>query len=100
MALSRSIFNTKSVRVLFPVSEGHTLVVPRRHVTSLWDLTPSEQHDIWDLMSQVRALLTSKHSPDAFNGSGTRTHCWCRWPPINHGIVQTKRLRVLRRVLG
>ena len=51
----------------FPVSEGHMLVVPRRHVTSLWDLSPNEQHDIWGLVSEVRALLASRHSPDGFN---------------------------------
>ena len=51
----------------FPVSEGHMLVVPRRHVRSLWDLSPNEQHDIWGLVSEVRALLASRHSPDGFN---------------------------------
>jgi len=51
----------------FPVSEGHTLVVPRRHVCSLWDLTPDELHAVWALVGEVRALLTSKHSPDGFN---------------------------------
>ena len=51
----------------FPVSEGHTLIVPRRHVRSLWDLSPSELRDIWELVGKVRALLTSKHSPDGFN---------------------------------
>jgi diadenosine tetraphosphate (Ap4A) HIT family hydrolase len=51
----------------FPVSEGHMLVVPRRHVRSLWDLSPGELRDIWDLVGEVRALLTSKHSPDGFN---------------------------------
>jgi diadenosine tetraphosphate (Ap4A) HIT family hydrolase len=51
----------------FPVSDGHTLVVPRRHVSSLWDLAPSELRDIWDLVNTVRQLLTSKHSPDGFN---------------------------------
>ena len=51
----------------FPVGEGHTLVVPRRHVSSLWNLSPSQLHDIWNLVSQVRALLTSRHAPDGFN---------------------------------
>ena len=26
----------------FPESDGNTLIVPRRHVTSLWDLPPNE----------------------------------------------------------
>ena len=51
----------------FPVTDGHTLVVPRRHASSLWELPPSELQSIWDLVSEVRALLTSKHSPNGFN---------------------------------
>ncbi len=51
----------------YPVSEGHTLILPRRHVSNLWDLLPEELHHIWDLTAEVRALLRSKHSPDGFN---------------------------------
>ena len=51
----------------FPVSDGHTLIVPRRHLSSLWDLSAGELQAIWDLVSEVRALLSSKHSPDGFN---------------------------------
>ncbi len=51
----------------FPVSDGHTLVVPRRHVFSLWELPPSELHSIWELVTEVRTFLASKHSPDGFN---------------------------------
>ena len=51
----------------FPVSDGHTLIVPRRHVTSLWDLSAGERQAIWDLVSEVRAMITSSHSPDGFN---------------------------------
>jgi len=51
----------------FPVSDGHTLIVPRRHVSSLWDLSASELEAIWKLAGEVRALLASEHSPDGFN---------------------------------
>ena len=51
----------------FPVSDGHTLVVPRRHVASLWDLPPNELSDIWILADEVRAELAHSHSPDGFN---------------------------------
>jgi len=51
----------------FPVSDGHTLVVPRRHISSLWDLPPNELNDVWVLADEVRAQLASSHSPDGFN---------------------------------
>jgi hypothetical protein len=33
----------------FPVAEGHTLVVPKRHVASLFDLSEAEQAALWRL---------------------------------------------------
>ena len=47
----------------FPVSEGHTLVVPRRHVASIWDLTAPELDAIWKLAAEVRTLLAARYSP-------------------------------------
>jgi diadenosine tetraphosphate (Ap4A) HIT family hydrolase len=37
----------------FPVTEGHTLVVPQRHVASAFDLTESEEADHWQLVAKV-----------------------------------------------
>ena len=56
-----------ALRDAFPISEGHTLVVPRRHVASLFDLTPEEQTELWQLVAHVRAELVDKFHPDAFN---------------------------------
>jgi diadenosine tetraphosphate (Ap4A) HIT family hydrolase len=51
----------------FPVTAGHTLVVPRRHVTGLFDLPEDEQAAVWALVTQVRALLLAELKPDGFN---------------------------------
>lgn len=53
----------------FPVSDGHTLIVPRRHVQSVFELAGEEQQDVWNLVAEVRDRLTSslKLTPDAFN---------------------------------
>jgi diadenosine tetraphosphate (Ap4A) HIT family hydrolase len=51
----------------FPVTEGHTLVVPKRHVASLFDLSDEEQAGVWKLLAQVRAKLMAELNPDAFN---------------------------------
>ena len=50
----------------YPVAQGHTLVIPRRHVASILDLGPAEQAAVWDLVSQVRARLADTLRPDAF----------------------------------
>jgi diadenosine tetraphosphate (Ap4A) HIT family hydrolase len=51
----------------FPVAEGHTLVVPRRHVASLFDLPEEEQAALWRLVALVRGRLMDELSPDGLN---------------------------------
>jgi diadenosine tetraphosphate (Ap4A) HIT family hydrolase len=51
----------------FPVTQGHTLVIPKRHVASLFDLPDEEQATVWKLVAQVRALLLAEFKPDGFN---------------------------------
>lgn len=51
----------------FPISQGHTLVIPVRHVTSIFDLSDTEQAALWALVSQARTALLEKFRPDGFN---------------------------------
>lgn len=51
----------------FPVSTGHTLVVPRRHQANLLDLLPIELADLWMLVIRVCAHLGETHRPAGFN---------------------------------
>ena len=51
----------------FPVSKGHTLVIPKRVVKSLYDLPVEEQADLWEAVSQTRGILIERYNPDAFN---------------------------------
>ena len=57
-----------AVRDAFPVSEGHTLVVPHRLVPDLWSLSPVERHGLWDLVDVVVEQLRSSldPAPDGF----------------------------------
>lgn len=51
----------------FPVSPGHTLVVPRRHVASYFELLAHEQAAIWSLVSEVQRSLEQQYRPAGFN---------------------------------
>ena len=51
----------------FPVAEGHTLIVPKRHVASLFDLPQDEQESLWRLVALVRGRLMTELTPDGFN---------------------------------
>jgi diadenosine tetraphosphate (Ap4A) HIT family hydrolase len=39
------------VQDAFPVARGHTLIIPRRHVASIFDLPASEQADLFALLA-------------------------------------------------
>ena len=40
----------------FPVSDGHTLIVPRRHVTSPWDLSAGERQAITAARISIQSM--------------------------------------------
>lgn len=51
----------------YPVSPGHTLVVPRRHVGSLFELSAAERDDLFALVAQAREGLESEMAPAGYN---------------------------------
>ena len=51
----------------YPLTEGHTLVVPRVHVSSLYELNIEQQSSVWELVAEVRQRLLVGLKPDAFN---------------------------------
>jgi diadenosine tetraphosphate (Ap4A) HIT family hydrolase len=51
----------------FPVSNGHPLIVPKRHCADYFDLTLEEQSVCWNLVNTVRQILIEKFNPDGFN---------------------------------
>jgi diadenosine tetraphosphate (Ap4A) HIT family hydrolase len=56
-----------AVRDAFPVSEGHTLVIPRR-LAADWDaVTSDERLAILALVDEVKAQLRQALHPDGFN---------------------------------
>ena len=57
-----------AIRDNYPVSPGHTLIIPHRHIPTWFDATRDEHLAILDLIDQVRAdLLATPNPPDAFN---------------------------------
>ena len=55
------------LRDLYPVSPGHTLVIPWRHVGSFFDLTPDERAGLMSLVEGAKAELDAEMRPDAYN---------------------------------
>lgn len=59
--------HTRTLRDGFPVSPGHTLVVPRRHVAGYFEVTPAERNAIQRALLAARDALLRELAPAGFN---------------------------------
>ena len=83
----------------YPVSRGHALIVPRRHIADLLALTEEEQTAIWALVAPARKNIERDHSPDGYNigvnigaaGGQTVPHAHLHVIPRYSGDVQDPR---------
>ena len=51
----------------FPVSPGHALIIPKRHVASYFDLTNQEREAMTQMMLDVKQMLDERFHPDGYN---------------------------------
>jgi diadenosine tetraphosphate (Ap4A) HIT family hydrolase len=56
-----------AVEDAFPVSPGHTLIISRRHVGSIFDLAPEEVVAVMELLGRAKARLDKRDHPDGYN---------------------------------
>ncbi len=56
-----------AVRDAFPVSPGHTLVIPRRHVASWFDASAEERAAILELIDLTKSDLDHGLAPAGYN---------------------------------
>jgi diadenosine tetraphosphate (Ap4A) HIT family hydrolase len=64
--LRHSNAHAAAFRDRYPLSEGHTLVIPWAHRPSVFDGPADEQAALWRLVAEVRAELARELSPDGF----------------------------------
>ncbi len=67
---SRVWFEHGSVFVFkdaYPISPGHTLIVPKRHVSSLFELDEQERQDLFQALERAKNLLLTDLKPNGFN---------------------------------
>ena len=51
----------------YPVSPGHALIIPRRHVGSFFETTAAERASLLQLMDQAKSSIDAGFHPDAVN---------------------------------
>ena len=68
----RDIIASSSLSVAFfdgfPVSPGHALIIiPKRHVSSFFDLSQEERQDLLNLADSVKQIVEERYHPDGYN---------------------------------
>lgn len=56
-----------ATRDSYPVSPGHTLIIPLRHCADFFDLSPEEMSACMALVAAERNDLNAELSPDGYN---------------------------------
>ncbi len=56
-----------AIRDGFPVSPGHTLVIPKRHVATFFDTSTEERLAMFELMDKTKHEIDAELRPAAYN---------------------------------
>ncbi|MBN1944713.1 MAG: HIT family protein [Bradymonadales bacterium] len=56
-----------AIRDQYPVSPGHTLVIPKRLIADWFEATEQERQAIFQLVDEVKRQLDDEHHPDGYN---------------------------------
>ncbi len=79
---------------IFPVSPGHALVIPRRHVVDLNDLTDAEwvslRHAIQDVIHIVEGIDLRAFYQHILDNTPTDASEWYCRRAVNHPRINTK----------
>jgi len=51
----------------YPVSKGHMLVIPVRHVENFFDLRKNEINSIFSMIKRGQELIQKSYKPDGYN---------------------------------
>lgn len=51
----------------YPLTPGHCLIVPRRHVASFFECTAAERAAMMDMLDAAKAVVDGRHAPDGYN---------------------------------
>ena len=88
-----------AIRDAYPVSPGHTLIIPRRHEGSFFALSKVEQQAVMELLTSQHQLLQSEYQfsdcnvgiNDGSSAGQTVPHCHLHLIPRIKGDVEDPR---------
>ena len=83
----------------FPVSKGHILIIPFRHISSYFDTTHDEKKSFARLIDECKKILDQQYSPQGYNigvnvgetAGQTVMHCHIHIIPRYIGDIENPR---------
>ncbi len=83
----------------YPVSKGHTLLIPKRHCETFFDLNDAETGSLVTTINIVKSVLEANFKPNGFNigancgksAGQTVMHCHIHLIPRYDGDVEDPR---------
>jgi len=95
-----------------PVSEGHLLVIPKRHLASFFETSLEERKALLEMLERAREHVIYEHSPQGFNiginisrcaGAGlpghVHLHLVPRWDGDTNFMATVGQIRVISQAL-
>lgn len=55
------------IRDAYPVSPGHILIIPKRHVASYFEASEDEKATLWALVDVAKELIEAEFKPAGYN---------------------------------
>lgn len=92
----------------FPVSKGHLLLMPFRHVPDYFSLTRDEKEAMTDIIDVCREIIVENFNPAGYNigynigaaAGQTVMHCHCHFIPRYNGDTDNPKGGIRRAVAG
>lgn len=83
----------------YPVSKGHTLIIPKQHVETYFDLNDYQKESLHYAIEEVKKYLDEKFHPQGYNigincgkaAGQTISHCHIHVIPRYEGDVENPR---------
>ncbi len=55
------------IRDGYPISEGHTLIIPKAHSATFFEIPTKVRQAMFELLDRAQIELDQQYSPDAYN---------------------------------
>ncbi len=56
-----------AIRDAFPISLGHTLIIPKRHIASFFETNNEEREGLIEVLERSKEILDEEFGPDGYN---------------------------------